>query len=174
MRLFAAFSSGIGFPKSERIRRNGEKDKFSNQNTSISVFTASNPVTLNSSVAQQPIFVRKLRNYLKLILAIRIRSSFLPRLTFTGRQKQNYARSSRRQALVRFNFTRRTKIERRRKFVRLQPVHFIRPSYIQRDFRTLQAVLVHTPTSEEIPFPFRGSLNQIETFYHSRGILFFF
>ncbi len=167
IRLFTTSSNFFNFPHSDVSNRSDEKGKN---------YTTQGIISLRPSFnsGNQPVFRQKLRTYLKFRLTRRLRSSFLPRRAVTNRQKYNYTRFSRRQALVRFDLTRRTKIERRRKFIRLQPVHFITPSYLQRDFRTLQSILVHRPTSEEIAFPFRGSISQVESFYRSRGILFNF
>ncbi len=167
IRLFTTSSNFFNFPYSDSSIRSTDKFKtYSSQ--IITVFKPS------FNFVSQPFFIRKVRTYLKLRLARRLRSSFLPRRNFVNRQKPSYIRFSRRQALVRFDTARRNKVDRRRKFIRLQPVHFRIPSYLQRDFRTLQAVLIHIPTSEELAFPFRGNLKQVESFYHSRGFLFNF
>jgi len=176
VRLFAYNSISHVFPLREAS--SATVGSVSTQNKPFTKFVSNRNKSLQrfgQVTEKQKLFqFEKVRSYVKFRLAIRIRSSFLPRLGSSNRYKQNYVRASRRQALLRFNFTRRTKVERRRKFLRLQPVHFIRPSYIQRDFRTLQAILVHIPVSEELSFPFRGSVKQVEAFYHSRGILFYF
>lgn len=167
VRLFAFSGGSFNFPYSEASIRSVEKSK----SYSLSPLSALN---LSGSFNKGSFFLRKLRSYLKFRLSRRLRSSFLPRIAPLNHHKSYYNRASRRQSLIRFNFARRSKIERRRKFIRLQPVHFRRPSYLQRDFRTLQAILIHLPSSEEISFPFRGSFKQVESFYHSRGILFIF
>jgi hypothetical protein len=76
---------------------------------------------------------------------------------------------SRRKALLRFHATRRGKVDRRRKFLRLRPVHFFIPNYLHMDVRTLRAILIEQPSSESVYFSFRGSIIQVQSFYRSRA-----
>ena len=129
-------------------------------------------------------FRAKFRHYRKLSLAVRLRKSFLPRVTsnvatrspsYEGRFSRKFAfegkylRSYRRSNVRRFLRKRRTKLNRNSKLARLQPVHMVFPSYRQRDLRTLRRVLVHTPTPDESNYAFRGSAAQVYAFYRSRG-----
>ena len=72
--------------------------------------------------------------------------------------------------LIKYQQTRwRKKKIRRRKLVRLKAVHLYFPSHIQRDFRTLRAIKIESPSINNIYYPFRGSVEKIYSFYRSRG-----
>lgn len=117
-----------------------------------------------------------LRHYLKFWLSLRLRSSFLPRLSrsSTTETSLRYSRVTRRRARTRYLVARRSKRERRRKLPRLKPVHRFLPSYIQRERRTLRARRLRSPASEERRYPFRGPASHLFTFYRSRGRLLLF
>jgi hypothetical protein len=72
-------------------------------------------------------------------------------------------------ALLRFLIQRQAKKERRRKFPRLKAVHWYVPSYLHRDFRTLRAVRIKSPSTDEIHHSFQASLGKLHSFYRSRG-----
>ncbi len=128
-----------------------------------------------------------LRHRLKVWRALRLRSSFLPRVRIDLRPSRHngnsdfsaqserisgsslYVRPFRRAIERRFRANRRSKNDRRRKRRRLVPVHRLFPTYLQRDLRTLRATIIHSPNSEEVYYPFRASLAQVRTFYRSRG-----
>ena len=112
------------------------------------------------------------RILLRLRLALRLRKSFLPRLRLNAQRRPNS--SSPRARIVRLLLARRAKSERRRKIVRLRPVHLRVPTYLHRDFRTLRAVMLHQPAPEESVFPFRVALAQVSTFFRARGMLSLF
>jgi len=75
----------------------------------------------------------------------------------------------RRSPLYYFLIYRRLKKARRLSVPRLKSVHWYIPSYIHFDFRTMQAVFLHYPLSEEIFYSFKCSLPKITSFYRSRG-----
>lgn len=108
------------------------------------------------------------RLLLRLRLALRLRKSFLPRTRSSLRRRVTV--SSPRTRRIRLLVARRAKAERRRKIIRLRPVHRRIPTYIHRDFRTLRAVRLHQPAPEESVFPFRATLTQVATFFRARGI----
>lgn len=72
-------------------------------------------------------------------------------------------------ALLRFLIQRQAKKERRRKFPRLKSVHWYVPTYLHRDFRTLRAVRIKSPSTDDIHHSFQASLGKLHSFYRSRG-----
>jgi len=120
------------------------------------------------------LLVNKLNLYQKLYFSIRIRKSFLPHVTrFSSKNLENkfsyYQNAYKRKKLFRFKSKQNKKKVRYNKIVRLNPVHFFIPSYIQRDFRTLRAIKVQSPCPDELHYPFRISLAKIYAFYKAKG-----
>ncbi len=132
---------------------------------SLSVSSTSDRAYSNSVVSSQ------FRHLLKASLSLRLRASLLPRIsTLSGsRSSGGFHRPFLRSRRRRYLRSRRFKALRLRKLPRLRPVHRYIPSYLQRDFRTLRAIRIHSPNSESVVFPFRGSLAQVEAFYRSRA-----
>jgi ribosomal protein S4 len=132
---------------------------------------------LSTTKSFTPDGLKQFRHLLKVWLALRLRASIFPRLRsvsfFSGPSASTfsqYVRPSRRKNLRRFRITRRIKVERRRKLIRLQAIHILFPSYLQIDLRTLRATKISEPTNDELFFPFLGSVAQVQAFYRSRGI----
>jgi len=120
------------------------------------------------------ITVNKLHIYQKLYFSLRLRKSFIPSLTrFTTKNTDNkfsyYNNAYKRKKLFRFKSKQNKKQLRYNKIVRLNPVHFFIPSYLQRDFRTLRAIKVQSPCPDSLHYPFRISLAKTYAFYHSKG-----
>ena len=85
-----------------------------------------------------------------------------------GEQKFAH-QSSKRTKLLRFYFKKYKKTTQKKKIIRLKGVHFFIPSYLQRDFRTLRAIKVQSPSHKDTFYPFRISLPKRYAFYRSRG-----
>lgn len=126
----------------------------------------------------------KLQQYQKFYFSLRLRKSLLPlvtryRKTRLGRgrgkvlkavgQPQTYRRPYRRSNLLRLYRKCNKKEIRCNKRPRLKPIHFFIPSYRQRDFRTLRAVKIQSPSLEDIYYPFRVSLSSVYSFYRTKG-----
>ncbi len=135
-----------------------------------STFPSNSPLAF-PRLGVEPSLNTQFRHLIKASLSLRLRSSLLPRLSITlnGRSSNGFHRPFLRSRRRRYLRSRRFKTLRRRKLPRLRPVHRYTPSYLQRDFRTLRATRVHSPTTESVVFPFRGSLAQVEAFYRSRS-----
>lgn len=117
------------------------------------------------------ILTQKLYHYKKLALSIRFRKIALPRsLRYTSKNKQHFAHQSfNRTKLLRFYFKKFKKTVQNKKIIRLKGVHFYIPAYLQRDFRTLRAVKVQSPSYKDTFYPFQISLPKRYSFYRSRG-----
>ena len=72
--------------------------------------------------------------------------------------------------LLYFLINRRYKTLRKQSIRRLKKVHWYLPNYIYFDLRTLQAILLYSPRSNEIVYPFKCSLLKIFSFYKSIGV----
>ena len=128
----------------------------------------------NSSKEKYETLINKLQLYQKLYFSLRIRKNFLPYLTrFSNKNLENkfsyYQNAYKRKKLFRFKLKQTKKKLRYNKIVRLNPVHFFIPSYIQMDFRTLRAIKVQSPSPDELFYPFRISLSKTYAFYHAKG-----
>ncbi len=143
-------------------------------------------VSGNSNGRQSSLHFKKLHTLQKFVYALRLQKSLLPsvirirkalKATARGKNLDNksrkhtgvYYRAYLRSVFRRFRKKRSKKIIRRRKVVRLKTVHFYIPSYIQRDFRTLRAIKIQSPSLTDIHHSFRGSLAKVHSFYSARG-----
>lgn len=117
------------------------------------------------------ILTQKLHHYKKLALSLRLRKITLPRnLHYISKGQQTFAHQSSKQTkLLRFYFKKYKKTIQKKKIIRLKGVHFFIPSYLQRDFRTLRAIKVQSPSPKDTFYPFRISLPKRYAFYRSRG-----
>jgi ribosomal protein S4 len=61
------------------------------------------------------------------------------------------------------------KKKRKKITIRLKPVHFFIPSYLQIDFRTLSVIKIKSPLFKDRHYPFQISLSKTYSFYKSRG-----
>lgn len=118
--------------------------------------------------------MNKLHLYQKLYFSLRLRKNFLPYLTrFSTKAIDNkfsyYQNAYKRKKLFRFKSKQNKKKLRYNKIVRLNPVHFFIPSYIQMDFRTLRAIKVQSPCPDDLHYPFRISLAKTYAFYKAKG-----
>jgi len=69
-------------------------------------------------------------------------------------------------------FWKRLKKKKRNKItIRLKPVHFAIPAYLQIDFRTLSIVKIKSPIFKDRHYPFQISLSKTYSFYKSQGFL---
>ena len=69
-------------------------------------------------------------------------------------------------------FWKRLKKKKRNKItIRLKPVHFFIPAYLQMDFRTLSIVKIKSPIFKDRHYPFQISLSKTYSFYKSQGFL---
>jgi ribosomal protein S4 len=115
-------------------------------------------------VEQHRLWSRQFDHYYRNILRLRLR-----RLFFSGREVNEGAKP-RPRPLLYFLARRRSKEERRRRVPRLKPVHWYIPRYMLFDFRTLRAVVVESPSQEQIHYSFRCSLAKIHSFYRTMGL----
>lgn len=63
------------------------------------------------------------------------------------------------------------KQKRKKAIIRLKPVHFFIPAYLQIDFRTLSAIKIKSPVYKDRQYPFQISLPKTYSFYKSQGYL---
>ncbi len=110
---------------------------------------------------------KKLQYLYKLYLSVRFRKGLLP--SISGGGSSAFYRPFFRTKLVNYYRKSRKHTRRRRKYPRLKSVHYYRPSYRQRDFRTLRAVKIQTSSPETTYYPFRNSLGIIHSFYRASG-----
>jgi ribosomal protein S4 len=95
----------------------------------------------------------------------------------TWKQKRNMRSSNisqsffkKKQKSLLWLFWKRLKKQKRKKaIIRLKPVHFFIPAYLQMDFRTLSAIKRKTPSYSEMHYPFQISLPKTYSFYKSQG-----
>jgi hypothetical protein len=118
------------------------------------------------------IIVKKLLHYQKIAFSTRFRKLKLPRrFRYKKVIKHAHNRFFKRTKLIRFYFKKYKKAVNNKKIIRIKGVHFYIPSYLQRDFRTLRAVKVQSPSEDETFYPFRISLSKRYSFYKSKGFL---
>jgi len=61
------------------------------------------------------------------------------------------------------------KKKRKKARIRLKPVHFFIPNYLQMDFRTLSVIKIKSPIYIDMHYPFQISLAKTHSFYKSQG-----
>lgn len=59
--------------------------------------------------------------------------------------------------------------KRKKRIIRLKPVHFFIPTYLMIDFRTLSAIKLKSPSYEDRHYPFQISLAKTTSFFKSQG-----
>lgn len=166
-----AFSSSVARRSQARLALHSQRSLFRSQGTNTKSVSELLPTT-GSLAAVFPLLTRAQ-------FALRLRTTCLPRIVSTQyvndfrsvKPSSALLRPFRRRRRRRLIHARRRKAERRRKLPRLQPVHRVTPSYLQRDLRTLRATRVHAPASEEAHYAFAGSISRLIAFYRSRGLL---
>jgi len=153
-----------------------QTNSYAQRLTTFTVITASLNDKKTSAISKEKfsIIVDKLHLYQKLYFSLRMRKSFLPSVTrFSNKISENtfsyYQNTYKRKKLFRFKVKQNKKKLRYNKIVRLNPVHFFIPSYIQIDFRTLRAIKVQSHCPEDMHYPFRISLAKMYAFYNSQG-----
>ena len=134
----------------------------------------------NNLVAQATLTLKKLRHFQKILFGLRLRKSLTPKVVrFTSQlakaaiKKDSpfsfYHRPYSRSSLLRFYSKRRKKVVRAHRTPRLKAIHFYIPTYLQRDFTTLRAIKIQSPSLEDIQYPFRISLAKRHSFYRAKG-----
>lgn len=139
------------------------------------------PLDSRTHIANQAnLTLSKLRHFHKLFFVLRLRKSLTPKVIRFVKQQASpllkkasfstfYRRPYTRSSLVRLYRKRRKKVIRAHRTPRLKAVHFFIPSYLQRDFSTLRAVKIQSPSLEDIQYPFRASLAKRHSFYRAKG-----
>ena len=126
--------------------------------------------TVGMSQERHSVVVKKLLHYQKRAFSTRFRKLKLPRrFRYKKVTKLVHNRFFKRTKLIRFYFKKYKKAVNNKKRVRMKGVHFYIPSYLQRDFRTLRAIKVQSPSEDEVFYPFRISLAKRYSFYKSKG-----
>ena len=72
-------------------------------------------------------------------------------------------------SLIRLFWKKVKKQKRNKTVIRLKPVHFFIPKYLQIDFRTLSAIKMKSPQYSDIHYPFQISLSKTYSFYKNQG-----
>lgn len=118
-------------------------------------------------VKEYSLWLEKLSFFMNLLLRRRVKMySLKPRYAFNKKTNKTVLKKSR---LKVYLANQRKKNNKQLTIPRLKPIHWYIPKYIHFDFTTLTGVYLYNPQPIEIQYSFKCSLNNVYSFYRSRG-----
>lgn len=122
----------------------------------------------NLLLLQSIILKKKIKKYIYLyIRRIFLKQKIKIFLKYNSRIKKYIPKPT---SITYFLLNKKYKKKRRLTTFRLKPVHLALPQYLYFDFKTLQAVFLYTPTSNQIHYSFKCSLTKLTSFYKSLAL----